>query len=223
MKIPRTSLILVTGLCVHLAAAAQANRLDDILARDVLQTGTTDNNQSFSYRANPPGAINLEPLRQVMNERLSLMIDVARYKWNAKAPIEDLPREKQIIDSLKAQAQKLGVPAAWAEHFFRAQIEAAKAIQRAQFIEWERSGAGRFENVPDLATQIRPRLDALTPRLLRELVAAWPALADPAQRERIASVMHEMPGTGSHATAASIAIAPLVDDSASASTISGSK
>lgn len=160
-------------------------------------------------------AIDLEPLRRVMNERLSLMVDVARHKWNTGTPIEDLQREKQIIDGLKLEAQSLGIPAPWAEHFFRAQIEAAKLIQREQFAEWERGKAGRFDHVPDLATEIRPRLDALTPLLLRELAAAWPALADPAQRNRIAAAMHDMPGTGSHLTAASIAIAPVVDGSAS--------
>ena len=161
-----------------------------------------------------PAAIDLEPLRKVMNERLALMEDVARTKWNTKAAIEDLPREQQIIDGLKSQAQALGVPGPWAERFFRAQIEAAKVIQRDAFAQWEKAGAGKFERVPDLATELRPKLDALTPRLLRELAAAWPALADAAQRERIAAAMQTMPGAGAHRAAATAAVAPLVDGSA---------
>lgn len=161
-----------------------------------------------------PAAIDLEPLRKTMNERLALMEDVARFKWNAKAAIEDLPRERQIIDGLKSEAQAMGIPAPWAERFFRAQIEAAKVIQREAFAQWEKAGAGRFQHVPDLATEIRPKLDALTPRLLRELAAAWPALADPSQRERIAAAMQRMPGAGVHAAAASMAVAPLIEGEA---------
>lgn len=157
-----------------------------------------------------PAAISLEPLRRLMDERLALMPDVARHKWNNKSAIEDLPREQKIIDGLKAEALALGVPAAWAEQFFRAQIEAAKLIQREQFALWEKSNVGRFTDVPDLEKVIRPRLDALTPKLLRELAAAWPALADPAQRGRIAVAMQGMQ-TG----AAALAATPLTDGSAS--------
>lgn len=159
-----------------------------------------------------PAAISLEPLRRLMDERLALMPDVARHKWNNKSAIEDLPREQKIIDGLKAEALALGVPAAWAEQFFRAQIEAAKLIQREQFAQWEKSGAGRFADVPDLDKVIRPRLDALTPKLLRELAAAWPALADPAQRGRIAVAMQGLQ-TGN--PAAALAATPLTDGSAS--------
>lgn len=162
-----------------------------------------------------PAAISLEPLRRLMDERLALMSDVARYKWNVKSAIEDLPREQKIIDGLKAEALMLGVPANWAERFFRAQIEAAKVIQREHFLRWEQAGAGRLADAPDLATVIRPRLDALTPQLLRELAATWPALADPAQRERIATVMHGMRIAASSSAAASVAAAPLTDASAS--------
>lgn len=161
-----------------------------------------------------PAAIGLEPLRQLMDQRLALMPDVARYKWNAKSPIEDLPREQKIIDGLKAEALALGIPAAWAEKFFRAQIEAAKVIQREYFARWEQAGTGQLPDAPDLATVIRPRLDALTPLLLRELAITWPALSDPAQAARIAVAMKGMQVATTSAAAAAMAAAPLVDASA---------
>lgn len=40
----------------------------------------------------------------LIGERLSYMDDVARNKWNSGAPIEDLPREREIIDGLGRQA-----------------------------------------------------------------------------------------------------------------------
>jgi len=159
-------------------------------------------------------AIRMEPLRSLMDQRLALMPDVARHKWNTGGAIDDLPREQKIIEALGAQAQLLGVPGKWAEQFFRAQIEGAKQVQRAHFARWQQSGAGKFADVPDLVTVIRPRLDALTPQLLRELAAAWPALADPGQQARIAAVMVKL-DNGTPEEAATV-IAPLIDGSAHA-------
>lgn len=162
--------------------------------------------------ATSTSVISLEPLRRLIDERLALMPDVARHKWNAKGAIDDLPREQKVIDALSAQAQLLGIPARWAERFFRAQIDGAKQVQRAHFARWTQAGAGTFANVPDLVTAIRPRLDALTPQLLRELAAAWPALADPAQRTRINAAMAAL--NNATPEAAATVIAPLIDGSA---------
>ena len=52
MSLIRTVLILLIGLCLHLPASAQTNRLDDILARGVLRVGTTGDYKPFSYRPN---------------------------------------------------------------------------------------------------------------------------------------------------------------------------
>ena len=157
-------------------------------------------------------AISLEPLRRLMDERLALMPDVARHKWNTGGAIDDLPREQKIIAALSAQAQLLGIPGTWAERFFRAQIEGAKQVQRVHFARWQQAGAGKFSDVPDLVTVIRPRLDALTPQLLRELALAWPALADPAQQPRIAAALAKL-DNGTPEAAATVT-APLTDGSA---------
>lgn len=163
-----------------------------------------------------PAAIDLEPLARLMVERLALMPDVARFKWNTRAAIEDLGREQQIIDGWKGEAAALGVPAAWAERFFRAQIEAAKVIQRQLFAQWRGAGQGTFADAPDLATVTRPKLDALTPRLLRELAMAWPALSDRAQAERLRETLRRgfADSAGSPAATA-VAVDPLVDGSSS--------
>jgi chorismate mutase len=185
----RSLLLLIALVCAPLPAAEQPHAV----------------NTSAS-------AINLEPLRRLIDERMALMPDVARHKWNTHGAIDDLPREQKIIEALGAQAQLLGIPASWAERFFRAQIEGAKQIQRSHFVRWQQSGAGTFADVPDLVTVIRPRLDALTPQLLRELAAAWPAIADPTQQARVAAVMSKLDNATPEAAAS--AIAPLVDGSA---------
>lgn len=162
-----------------------------------------------------PDSIRLEPLGELIAERLALMPDVARYKWNTRTPVEDLVREAQIIAALKREAEALGVPAGWAERFFRAQIEAAKQVQRELFAQWTGAGQGTFADVPDLATVTRPRLDALTPRLLRELAMAWPALSDPRQQERVTALARRLRRTdATRAAAVALAVAPLTDGSA---------
>lgn len=127
----------------------------------------------------------MEQLLTLMDERLKLMADVARYKWNTKGAIEDLPREKAIISSLGQQATAAGIPAERAERFFAAQIEAAKTVQRALFKQWETTHHGPFVDAPDLQNEIRPRLDALTPKLIQALANNLNSLNDPTQRVEI--------------------------------------
>ncbi|HEX3169775.1 MAG TPA: gamma subclass chorismate mutase AroQ [Burkholderiales bacterium] len=127
----------------------------------------------------PPAAPDVGKIDRVLvlvAERLSYMDDVARNKWNSGAPIEDLPREREIIDSLGKQAAGYGLDAGTAREFFRAQIEASKIIQRTRFAEWRAQNQPPFKNLPDLRDKIRPALDALTPELMNALAGALPVL-----------------------------------------------
>ncbi|MCX7136538.1 MAG: gamma subclass chorismate mutase AroQ, partial [Proteobacteria bacterium] len=129
--------------------------------------------------AAPPPAADAEKidhLLQLIQQRLGYMDDVARNKWNSGAAIEDLPREREIIDGLGRQAADYGLDAATARDFFRAQIEASKIIQRTRFDEWRAQNQPPFKNLPDLRDKIRPALDALTPELMHSLAAALPLL-----------------------------------------------
>ncbi|MDB5810680.1 MAG: aroQ [Betaproteobacteria bacterium] len=125
----------------------------------------------------PNNTANTEHLLSLIGQRLHYMDDVARNKWNSGAPIEDLPRETEIIENLGKQAPAYGLDAAIARDFFRAQIEASKIIQRNRFVEWRAEKRLPFKNIPDLSDTIRPALDALTPELMKALAAALPELA----------------------------------------------
>ena len=155
----------------------------------------------------------LRRLRDLMDQRLALMPDVARHKWRNGGKIDDLPRERIIVARFVAEATALGLQAGWAKRFFQAQIEAAKIIQRECFAAWSRTDAGPVGDPPDLATEIRPRLDALERLLLPALAAAWPELADPAHRAHIAAVIGPMQASAVSDAAAALAVAPLLDDS----------
>jgi chorismate mutase len=128
--------------------------------------------------ATPDGG-KIDHLLMLIGQRLDYMNDVARNKWNSGAPIEDLPREREIIETLGRQAAGYGLDAATARDFFRAQIEASKIIQHTRFAEWRAESQPPFKSVPDLRDEIRPALDALTPRLMQSLADARPSLQSP--------------------------------------------
>ncbi|RMZ59663.1 gamma subclass chorismate mutase AroQ [Chryseobacterium nematophagum] len=112
---------------------------------------------------------NKEILLRLINKRLSISPIVARSKWNTKAPIDDPAREKIILDSVQAKAKKLGIDENFAKDFFQAQFEAGKIVQRQLHKQWQTQNQGLFDPSPDLANEVRPILDSLTPQLLMEL------------------------------------------------------
>ena len=151
----------------------------------------------------------IEALRALIDARLLLAPDVAQYKWNHHIPIEDAPREAQVIAALGHRASELGVPPAWAESFFRAQIEASKTAQNELFQGWDVFKRGQFPDAPDLATVTRPKLDRLTEQLLHALAENWPVLSDPKRRDDVQRAMHPMRAEDISAKAVAEAIAPL--------------
>ena len=102
------------------------------------------------------GAASAESLYATVAERLSLMRDVAAYKWLHELPVEDRQRELRVIDSARVQALQAGIRPATAEVFFAQQIAAAKDIQRFWFVQWA-NGAGPTA-APNLQSDLRPRL-----------------------------------------------------------------
>ena len=151
----------------------------------------------------------VESLRALVDARLLLATDVAQYKWNHHLPVEDLPREAQVIASLGQRAHALDVPQAWAEAFFRAQIEASKTAQNELFQGWHQLRRGDFPAAPDLATVTRPKLDRLTDELLRAIAENWSVLADPERRGDVARALRPMQAEALSARAAAQALAPL--------------
>jgi chorismate mutase-like protein len=152
----------------------------------------------------------LEPLRQAIDQRLLLAQDVARAKWNAHAPIEDLPREEQVIAAAVRQGAVLGLPEAWVRSVFRAQIEASKTVQRALYRRWQAEGAGRFDDAPDLANTIRPQLDHLTTQLLRSMADNQAVLHDSDRKADVAVAMQALQARALAPAAAEQAVAPFV-------------
>ena len=107
------------------------------------------------------------------SERLALAEPVARWKWAHHEPITDEPREAALLASVKIKAQDSGVDPAFAQRFFRDQIEASKDVQNALFANW-RAARAPEDSPPDLATDTRPKLDRLTQSLIAALARVEP-------------------------------------------------
>lgn len=135
-------------------------------------------------------------LLSLMQQRLDLAQDVAMYKWNTRAAIDDPVREQQILDALAKQAPPYDLEPKLAQDFFAAQIIAGKMIQTALFKEWTSKSRAPFSDPPDLKTQIRPALDGLTIELLTALAAAQPVLQDKDSQQEL-----ELAATNSSARA----------------------
>jgi chorismate mutase-like protein len=152
----------------------------------------------------------LEPLRRLIDARLLLATDVAQYKWSRQLPIEDPQREAVIVAGLAQEASELGVPLAWAQAFFRAQLEASKTVQHELFNGWEVFQRGPFPDAPDLASVTRPRIDKLNAELMHALADNYDLLSDPRQHQAVAWALRPMEAEQVSEKAVAQAIAPLV-------------
>lgn len=122
----------------------------------------------------PSAAADAEPdLAELINLRLAEMKDVAAYKWLNDLPIEDLERERAVIDAAQKSGLRFGFTVTSSQAFFSQQINAAKEIQRHWFQVWRNSNGPN--SAPDLNNDVRPRLIELGNRIT---VALADAIAD---------------------------------------------
>jgi chorismate mutase len=126
----------------------------------------------------------VEELLTLVRDRLELMDDVALAKWRAAKPIEDLERERELLQALQHEATVRNISPVAVSVFFQAQMRAGKQIQQAYFDEWTRE-LPSHNQAPDLAGVLRPKLDSLNARLLDSLVRSADTLNDPSRREVI--------------------------------------
>jgi len=164
--------------------------------------------------AHPPppaaDASKVDRLLVLVRERLELAPAVAQAKWNSGAPIEDLPREREILDAVARAAPGYGLEPRAAVAFFGAQIEAGKVVQQALHRDWRAQGRPPFAAAPDLGRELRPAFDRLTPELLAALGEAQPAIARAGGRALVAEAAGRiMAGAPGGAAAEEAALAPL--------------
>ena len=115
----------------------------------------------------------LTNLIALSSQRLALAEPVARWKWAHHESITDEPREAALLARIDVRAKAAGIDPAFAQAFFRDQIEASKDVQNALFDNW-RTSRPPEGTPPDLARDTRPQLDRVTDSLLHALARVEP-------------------------------------------------
>lgn len=103
-------------------------------------------------------------LERLRAERRSVMPKVALWKWLKNMQVEDLDRERAVLDEVvrSAEARQLDAPAL--RHYFADLMTESKKIQIELFDRWKTESPGN-EGVPDIA-EIRKEIDRLTPLII---------------------------------------------------------
>jgi chorismate mutase len=145
-----------------------------------------------------------------MRQRLLLMHDVARWKWNEGKPIADPDRERQLLAKLEKRGESYGLARQKTTAFMTAQIEAGKLVQESDFATWEEQGQDKFSEVRDLSTELRPLIDELSDRMLAQLAKSVAVIDEPVRPkiEQRANVI--LRGEGIDEAVRAAAIQPLL-------------
>ena len=116
-----------------------------------------------------PANVYGHPLPHVIAERLALAREVAWTKFHSGAPVLDPAREDALKAVFVEQARARGLDPHRAEAFIIAQLDASRAVQTELLRRWANPAARPAHPPRDLASDLRPALAALTPRLIAAL------------------------------------------------------
>lgn len=92
----------------------------------------------------------VDQLLLAIQKRLAFMHEVAQTKWNENLPIEEKQRELQILATILEKAKTYSLDEKKTASFFKAQMEAAKEIQKKDFERWELCRLTKFAQVMSL-------------------------------------------------------------------------
>jgi chorismate mutase len=124
--------------------------------------------RSFFWSVDPLGT-----LTSLALQRILLGDKVAEAKFGTGQPIEDPRREQQVLETVERLATTAGADPFLSVRFFQDQLEANKIVQRGLHDLWttypELCPSGPR---PDLAREVRPRLDQITAEIIEQLVIA---------------------------------------------------
>jgi chorismate mutase len=69
-------------------------------------TGPLMNDRPLGGQSQPPATDTGQELSKLIGARLAIMQEVAKYKWNNNAPIEDSEREQKLLDSAASRRKR---------------------------------------------------------------------------------------------------------------------
>jgi chorismate mutase len=118
-------------------------------------------------------------LQKLIAERLQVGRQVAWIKYRDSLPVQDKKREAELMDSLVAQGQALGLPEDTVRRFFGSQITASRILQTQLIGSWKKGSTLPAYPPMDLRRDIRPMLDRISAEMLRQFAAGPQAPTTP--------------------------------------------
>ena len=110
-----------------------------------------------------------DSLTVLVAERLSWMDEVAEVKRAKATPVADPVREEALLQAMEKLGKEAGLPPERVRQFFACQILAAKAFQE-DWLSRPKPESWKERPLPDLTTEVRPRLDDIGQRMIAALV-----------------------------------------------------
>jgi cyclohexadienyl dehydratase len=146
-----------------------------------------------------------QSLVQAIDERLTIMRDVAAAKWLAGATVRDAAREDVVLRQVAARAQALGLDPATTQVFMAEQIRLARDVQQRWHERWQQAGRCAPCDQSAGLQAVRERIDATDEKQF----AAMYLLA-PLREDTAAALMEQLQATAlRHGLTADDAIALL--------------
>lgn len=176
-------LVLVAAGCVIAGCAAtQAVQADASAIANAPVSSTTRAPGAEFYDAKAA-----QSLVQAIDERLTLMRDVAAVKWLSGAPIRDAAREADVLQRVAVRAESLGLDSVSTQAFFAGQIGLARAVQQRWHDEWKQAGHCAPCDEPAGLQVLRERIDKANEQQFAALY-----LLAPLRDDTDAAVMEQM-------------------------------
>ncbi len=156
----------------------------------------------------------MDTLLTLIKERLILMQDIAKWKWNNAMPIENATEEKALHAEVALIAQKLDLSPEIAANLMQAQFNSSKLIQIDAFETFARQDLDVVEGAPKSIEPLKMRASELTSMILTQAKNLLPKTSNGELKVAIKEKANEiLTNSGISETATKEAILPLVSPS----------
>ncbi|MDH4167577.1 MAG: transporter substrate-binding domain-containing protein [Gammaproteobacteria bacterium] len=208
VRLPRSFVALV-ALCCSIAGCASSpvapGEASTAATASAAVAGLTNEASPTNSRARFADVEATQSLVGAIDERLTIMRDVAAAKWLAGAPVYDAAREVVVLQQVAARARALGLDPATTQAFLAEQIRLARDVQQRWHDQWKQAGRCAPCEEPAGLQVLRERIDATDEKQF----AAMYLLA-PLREDTAAALMAQMQATAlRHGLTADDAIALL--------------
>jgi chorismate mutase len=121
-------------------------------------------------------AAKIDALLTNLNDRLILMHDISRWKWDHTVAIDEPEHEYKALTTLSQKCKDRHIDPVSAEEIIHAQIQAGKIVQIKNFEKWVSQNEPIVSGNSDYDTELQNKLDILDSDLVDQLEAVIPIL-----------------------------------------------